>query len=297
MIFSKRYKELLYNDQGEIDYGFIDNIDFSVGEEIVSILKSFNEPKTFRKSRYNKETVEIDAFTYALFSLNQELGYQLFNLEMPFACYGYNPNEAQLAGNAVFLFDVIELQYDVLSAKEKRAFAKELNTLLNEREISWLLIDGKMVKIDAKQFEIDVKQKALAKIKELSDCDSKFKPAFAELQKAIEFYSKGEYSESVTNANKCYESILKVILGVDKGNAKDLVTKVKDKLDLPQTLKPDGFKDNVLMSLPYIRNNASSHGAGSGPVIISKTLANLSINLSAVLCTYLIEENSQDKGT
>lgn len=232
-----------------------------------------------------------------MFSLNQELGYQLFNLEMPFACYGYNPNEAQLAGNAVFLFDVIELQYDVLSAKEKRAFAKELNTLLNEREISWLLIDGKMVKIDAKQFEIDVKQKALAKIKELSDCDSKFKPAFAELQKAIEFYNKGEYSESVTNANKCYESILKVILGVDKGNAKDLVTKVKDKLDLPQTLKPDGFKDNVLMSLPYIRNNASSHGAGSGPVIISKTLANLSINLSAVLCTYLIEENSQDKGT
>lgn len=85
-------------------------------------------------------------------------------------------------------------------------------------------------------------------------------------------------------------------MGVDKGNAKDLVTKVKDKLDLPQTLKPDGFKDNVLMSLPYIRNNASSHGAGSEPVIISKTLANLSINLSAVLCTYLIEESSQDKG-
>ena len=50
MIFSKRYKELLYNDQGEIEYGFIDNIDFSVGEEIVSILKSFNEPKTFRRS-------------------------------------------------------------------------------------------------------------------------------------------------------------------------------------------------------------------------------------------------------
>ena len=52
----------------------------------------------------------------------------------------------------------------------------------------------------------------------------------------------------------------------------------------------EGFREKVLMSLPYIRNNsAADHGAGAVPIQISKELAKLALNISASLCTYLIE--------
>lgn len=70
-----------------------------------------------------------------------------------------------------------------------------------------------------------------------------------------------------------------------------MTEKVANQCNLPNTINPVGFKDSVLMSLPFIRNNAASHGAGAVDSSISKSLANLAINLAASLCTYLIEEN------
>ena len=53
----------------------------------------------------------------------------------------------------------------------------------------------------------------------------------------------------------------------------------------------EGFKDKVMMSLPFVRNNSGAdHGAGAQKVIISKAMANLAINLAASLNTYLLEE-------
>ena len=57
-----------------------------------------------------------------------------------------------------------------------------------------------------------------------------------------------------------------------------------------------GFKGNVLMSLPYIRNNSTaSHGAGRTQVEIPKSLANLAINLAASLDSYLIDTYVEQK--
>lgn len=47
----------------------------------------------------------------------------------------------------------------------------------------------------------------------------------------------------------------------------------------------------IFKNARFIRNNAASHGAGAVDSSISKSLANLAINLAASLCTYLIEEN------
>lgn len=293
MLFSKRYGELISQIDNDKQNNFFDDIDFAVKKKIVEIMRTFNEPKKIRTSRYNKETVEIGAFSYALYSYNQEIGYNMFNLEMIDLGYGIPSVNDQLCGMTTCLFDVIELQYDILSAKEKKAFTSEINNTFSQSDIPWLLIDGKMLKIDAKQFEVDLKHKTMEKMKELTDCDPKFKSAYNELQKAMEFFSKGEYPEAIVNAEKCYESIMKIILGVCKGNAKELTSKIIDRLNMPSTINPTGFKDNVLMSLPFVRNNAASHGAGSIEISISKSLANLSINLAASLCTYLIEESKE----
>ena len=70
-----------------------------------------------------------------------------------------------------------------------------------------MLVDGKMIKVDAKQFECDIKRKTLEKMKELSDCDSKFKPAFEELQKAIEFYGRKNICNSICFITKSSAAI------------------------------------------------------------------------------------------
>lgn len=296
MLFSKRYSDLISQNDVDKENDFFGNIAFTAKKDIVGIMRTFNEPKKLKVSRYNKETAEIDAFSYALLSYNHEVGYDLFNLEMMNLGYGMPSVSDQLCGFTACLFDVIELQYDILSAKEKKVFASEINQTFSQNDIPWLLADGKMIKIDAKQFEIDLKRRALEKMKELTDCDPKFKSAYTELQKAMEFFSKGEYPEAIVNAEKSYESVMKVVLGVGKGNANDLTNKVVNQLNLPDAIKPVGLKDSVLMSLPFIRNNAASHGAGAVESSISKPLANLAINLAASLCTYLIEENKEREG-
>lgn len=293
MLFSKRYSNLISKNDIDKQHDFFGNISYATKKEIVEIMQTFSEPKKFRISRYNKETIEVDAFSYALISYNHEIGYELFNPKAMNSGYGMPSIQDQLCGFTACLFDVIELQYDILSSKEKKEFTSEINKTFSENDIPWLLTDGKMIKIDAKQFEADLKHKTLEKMKELTDCDPKFKSAYNELQKAIEFFSKEEYLEAIVNAEKCYESVMKIILGVEKGNAGALTNKVVNHLNLPDTIKPAGLKDSVLMSLPFIRNNAASHGAGAANLSISKSLANLAINLAASLCTYLIEESKE----
>lgn len=284
MIFSKRYCELLVNDENEDINDFIGDISHKVRKDIVNIMFFFSEPKTIRVSRYSKETEKTDALFLAISKYNHEIGYQAFST------YSNDFFGEELSGFTPRLFDVVELQYEQLSDKERKDFVTAINKIFNDNDIPWLLVEGKMIKIDSKQFEIDLKKKSLETLKELTDCAPKYKSAYDELQKAIEFYSKGEYAEAVANAEKSYESVMKIILNREKGNASDLTKEITNKLSLPNPITPEGFKNSVLMSLPYIRNNAASHGAGLSDSQMSKQLANLAINLAASLCTFLIEE-------
>ena len=62
--------------------------------------------------------------------------------------------------------------------------------------------DDRFIKIDAKKFELDVKEKTLALMKELKDCDAVFQAPFNELTTALEFWEKGSYAEAIFNAEK-----------------------------------------------------------------------------------------------
>jgi hypothetical protein len=211
-------------------------------------------------------------------------------------------SDQQLAARFSFtphLFDLLELQYDELSEKEAADFQAQLNELLRGEEVPWLLCGGKMVKIDAKQFELDMKAKGLERLNVLKDSEPKFQAAFDELMRACEFLEKAEYADAVLYAGKSYESTLKVICNVAKGTAEQLCKNYAGNIlsgNLPSQISAEGFKEKVLMSLPYIRNNTpSGHGAGSSPVEIPKQMANLAINLAAALIAFLVEQYATSK--
>jgi len=289
MIFSERYKELIDVGHGESKDNICGEIEFNIKKKIAEVLVRFAEPKKYQVSRYNNLEEETTALESAIERLSDILGYSIISM-FP---YGMADVESALASVFTpYLFDIIELQYIELSDKEKPEFEKTLNGLFAEKDIPWILHNDRLIKIDAKQFELDVKAKTLALIKELKDCDAVFQAPFNELTTALEFWEKGSYAEAISNAEKSYESVLKILCNVNRGNADKLTKQVLEIniCNIPESMTTEGFREKVLLSLPYVRNNSTaSHGSGKEVVEITKEMANLSINMAAALNTYLIE--------
>ena len=292
MVFSERYKDLIDVGHGESKDYICGEITFPAKKEISEVLSDFAEPTIIRPNRYDSYEVNTNAFHLAIDKLNEIIGFQV----IPLTRNVFDRYTDQDVLGSIFtpwLFDLIELQYIELSNGEKNEFQTAINNVLQNNNIPWLLCDGRMVKIDAQQFELDLRAKALAVLHELKDSDPKFQSAYDELMKACEFLAKGNQAEAIANAGKSYESMLKVICGMQKGNADKLTKEYTNKklCHLPATMNNDGFREKVMMALPFIRNNSSSdHGAGETPAIITRPLAQLAINLSAAMNTYLIEE-------
>lgn len=296
MIFSQRYKDLIEFDNGESKDEICGDIDFTVKQKIVKVLEDFREPQKYHPNRYDNYEETTDALEIATNKVNDLAGYPVANL----AAMDFNPmgdSSVVLASMFTpFLFDLIELHYEALSESEKEPFRVAVNNVLRDNDVPWLIADGVMIKIDAKQFEQDLKRKALEQLHELTNSAPVFQSAYDELIKSVEFLKKDNYAEAVTNAGKSYESVMKIICGVDKGNADKLTRQIVDDthIELPDGISSEGFRQNVLMALPYVRNNVGAHGSGMSTTELSRPLANLAVNLAAALDTYLIEEYSEE---
>lgn len=289
MIFAKRYESLVFeHDSRNINDVICGDIDYKIRQRLVAIMVDFSEPMELHPNRYDYcETVASDALIEACDKFNDIMDMPYIRFE-----YGMNPIPSLAAWCAAFIFSIAELQYDFICDKDKPSFSSSLNAFFEEYDLPWRMLDGKMIKIDAQQFECDLKAKALAQMHELKDAEPKFQSAYTELASAIEALEKGDYQATISNAGKSYESILKVILSADRGNADKLTNEYMNQfLTVPDTMKAEGFREKVMMSLPYVRNNSGAdHGAGAQEVVISKPMAKLAVNLAAALDTYLIEE-------
>lgn len=291
MIFSERYKGLVNALEGNLIVDKIcgNDIDINIRRNLVLHLSTFNEPQIIQLDRYNKSnTAQTDAFYQAM----SKILYKRNRMQIDNIGAAMELLSVQSLGN---IFDVVELLYIELSDAEKENYTKELNAFLNDNNLPWVMHEGRMIKIDSQQFECDLKAKALAQMQELKDAEPKFQSAYTELTTAVEALEKGDYQSAISNAGKSYESILKVILGADRGNADKLTKQYADSLLVfPDTMKADGFREKVMMSLPYVRNNSGAdHGAGAKEAVISKPMAKLAVNLAAALDTYLIEEYAE----
>lgn len=284
MWFSEKYKSLYSSDDGKIDERYFGNFTTNKKRKLISIIIKFDEPKLIYPDRYSSYSINTCAFNLVGDKLTELYNYNLFE-HIP----DIELDEYLCTFDLGKIFNIIECQWQILSNEEKEEFTSEINIVFDQNELPWKLCDGHLIKIDAQQFELDLKRKTLEKLNELANLEPMFKPTYNELLDALDFLNNDKYAEAINNANKAYESIMKVILNEDKGNANQLAKAITGKLNLPDAISR-GFDNNVLMSLPYLRNNLSSHGAGKQDVGISKNLSNLSINLSCSLITFLISE-------
>ena len=297
MLFSERYKELIHTGEGTPADMISGEVSYDVKMRLSCVMLDFCEPQKIKPDRYDSYTVETDALDIAIEELNDALGFSVLNSAMIWSPVN---DEKQTLSNlsTPYLFDLIELQYKKLSdtpENGKQDFRTEINSVFQSNDQPWQLVDGRLVKIDAKQFELDVKRKTLERLQELKDASPVYQSAFDELTKAVKYLDRGEYTDAIINAAKSYESILKVVCNIENGNADKLTQRfVNDALgSLPGSTLGGGLKEKVLMSLPYIRNNAAAHGGGSNETPVSRSLANLAVNLAASLDTFIIEETKK----
>ncbi len=295
LIFLQRYEELIKTELGHDATDFLGEIDYTANKKIARVLLAFREPINVPVSRYDSTTEKTDALLIALDRLDDALDYDATStLFAPGFGYGIDSEEDNLAKLPIpWLFSVIELLFDELSTTEKEAFRSAINAVFSDNDIPWVLVDGRMIKIDSKQFEQDMKRKAAERLNELKDTAPVFQSSYDELVKAIEFLDEGNFAEAVTNAAKSYESALKVLCNEENATPDKLTkTAISNGLfELPDSMKPEGFQSQVLMSLPFIRNRpGAAHGAGVVSGEISKNMANLAVNLACALDTYIADE-------
>lgn len=298
-LFSERYGELFQDESNWFGGDGDSNVPYNVKVLIARVMEDFREPISIQPNRYDSCTVNTDALDLAISELDEHVGYRVVDLDMMRMGSGLDEFHALANVYTPHLFDLIELQYDELSddaENGKGDFHREINKVFREHGIPWLLVDGRLVKIDPKQFEQDLKLKALNRMEVLKDACPLYQGAYDELRKAIDFLGRGDYAEAVINAEKSYESVLKVILGseFETGAANGLTKRLLEagKLPLPEGLKPEAFQSSVLMSLPVIRNKAAAHGSGATGCEMSGPMANLAVNLACALNTYLIQETT-----
>ena len=126
-----------------------------------------------------------------------------------------------------------------------------------------------------------------------------FEGPLDEFRKAMDFLTTGDFKNAIHNACNSFESTIKKVLNKDRGNAKELISGLKNSgfyYGISDELVR-GIGDNVLTSLPYLRNRLGGHGQGGEVIEIPKVYAELAVNIAGSFIVFIIENYINKKQT
>lgn len=190
------------------------------------------------------------------------------------------------------LFDALELFYEKVNEGGKNLFQQSINQIMEESDLPWRMADGKIFPVDSAYIEEEIIRRSYRLFYE-----AKFQGALREFEKARVDLANGDCEGAIQNANLAIESLIKEILGVEKAKPGELFRKLIDSGLIPEYYKGflKAFEENILRCVTIIRNEEPGAGHGRGPStrLIQPGLAELAVNLSAVLINFLIKQHLQ----
>jgi len=192
-----------------------------------------------------------------------------------------------------YLFDCMELFYKDSSQERKYKFQSEFNQIMEESFLPWRMAEGKVFPVDSAYIEDEIINNSLYLLNQAG-----FEGALKEFRDARTDLSRGENLSAITKANLAIESVIKSILDVEKAKPGELFRKMIDSGIIPQYY--DNFLNSfeeILRSVTIMRNKEPGAGHGSGPKVneIPDSLAELCINLCAVLIKFLVNRHLELK--
>lgn len=170
-----------------------------------------------------------------------------------------------------------------------------INTLLRYfalgYEISLVSIDPhyQVMRKDTEYTHAEVVKPALRLLidEEFEHADRQFRDAHREFQ-------EGNYADAITDASSALETVLKVVLDIDEGTAKELLKAAGDAGYFPSYLESSiGQWVNLLLELPQERNRfGDAHGKGTHQPDDRELErhARLALNLAASHILFIIDE-------
>lgn len=188
-----------------------------------------------------------------------------------------------------YLLDAIELFYSMLEEKNQPAFQKALNCIMEESNLGWRMANGRIFPVDSTYIEEEVLKKTYSLLHEV-----KFHGALKEFENARTDLTNGDYKGAIQNCNMAIESTIKGILGIDRAKPGELFRAIIDSGLMPAYLSGfiETFEKHILRCVAIIRNEELGVGHGQGVSVneISANLAEMALNLSAVLINFLIKQ-------
>jgi hypothetical protein len=191
------------------------------------------------------------------------------------------------------VLDAIE-QYFTILGKASRAkdsnqqFQSEVNRIFSEEAAPWRLSEGQFFQVDTEFMaaHLESTEQILQR--------QGFSGALAELREARNDLTAGDTKGSIVNSCKAFESAMKTVLGTESGNASTLIRRMKGEGhldDLPESAR-SSVSEQVLMSLPTLRNRLGGHGQGEEVVEVPRRYAELAVSLAASFITFCVEINA-----
>lgn len=234
--------------------------------------------------------------TTMLHDLPAQLG-KLYGVKKLEAFVGEQRREVNLEGFVMGaypaqVFDVVEM-FAQGPLDRLADFQTEVTQAFEDENSPWLLCNGSFFQLDSQFVEVHVLQRAHELL-----VAARFDGALQEFVEARNDLVAGDFKGAIHNAGKAFESALKAIENRHDGNAKSLIDDLKDTRiyeGFPASLI-SGFGDQVLMSLPTIRNRAGGHGQGGAVIEVPRSLAELSVHLAAVFIVFLVKRHLEITG-
>lgn len=195
-----------------------------------------------------------------------------------------------MTAEAAVVFDYVELAFKWMEDATKAAFKSKLNGLFDLLECPWRFTDGEFFKLDADFVGarlVDEAHSALATYN--------FDGAAHEFAKARQDAVSGEPKDAILYSAKSFESVLKVLTGLDNANADGLIKALIAQGyldDLPEAARAS-FGEQVLKTLPALRNRLAGHGQGSTVVQVPPAYGELALQLAAAFHNFLLAKHLQ----
>lgn len=195
-----------------------------------------------------------------------------------------------MTADAPVVFDYVEVAFKWMEGTTKAAFKSKLNGLFDLLEYPWRFTDGEFFKLDADFVGarlVDEAHSALATYN--------FDGAAHEFAKARQDAVSGEPKDAILYAAKSFESVLKVLTGMDNANADALIKALIAQGyldDLPQAARAS-FGEQILKTLPSMRNRLAGHGQGSTIVQVPPAYGELALQLAAAFHNFLLAKHLQ----
>lgn len=198
-----------------------------------------------------------------------------------------------LEGEAPFVLDTLEMVFAWLrtvGTEEQETFRAKINGVLELHGCPWRLSDGEFFKLDG-----DFMGALLTATAHESLVANRFAGAAQEYAKARQHLGSGEAADAIFYAGKSFESVLKVLTGVEHANADRLIKEMLAQGyfdDLPEGAR-SSFGEQVLKTLPSIRNRFGGHGQGASVVEIPQAYGELALQLAAAFHNFLVTKHLQ----